>query len=138
MIRKEKPLCSRRGQRIFQCVMPALESIQEVPLSVAEDETIWIANTRVSLESVVHHYEQGATAEEIALRFPALRLADVHSCLAYYLNHQEKIQEYMTRQQQRADELRERIAADPAQQRGLAQMRERIQNRAATRREKVS
>ena len=110
--------------------MPVLESTQEVPLSVAEDETIWIANTRVSLESVVHHYEQGATAEEIALRFPALRLADVHSCLAYYLNHQEKVHEYLARQQQRADELRERIAADPVQKRGLAQMRERIQKRA--------
>src|SRR5437870_13348451 len=114
--------------------MPVLEPTQDVPRSVAEDGTIRIAGTRVSLESVVHHYDQGATAEEIVLRFPALRLADVHSCLAYYLNHREKVHEYMTRQQQRADELRERITADPAQQRGLAQMRERIHNRAATRR----
>lgn len=107
-------------------------------MSVAEDGTIRIGDTRVSLESVVHHYQQGATAEEIVLRFPALRLADVHSCLAYYLNHQEKVHEYMTRQRERADELRERIAADPVQQRGVAQMRERIHNRAATRRQGVS
>jgi uncharacterized protein (DUF433 family) len=118
--------------------MPVLEPTQDVPLSVAEDGTIRIADTRVSLESVVHHYEQGATAEEIMLRFPALRLADVHSCLAYYLNHREKVHEYMTRQQQRADQLRERIAADPVQQRGLAQMRERIHNRAAARQQEVS
>ena len=72
------------------------------------------------------------------LRFPALRLADIHSCLAYYLNHQEKVQEYITRQRERADELREHIAADPAQQHGVAQMRERIHNRAATRRQGVS
>jgi len=114
--------------------MPVLESTQDVPLSVGEDGTIRIADTRVTLESVVHHYQQGATAEEIVLRFPALRLADVHSCLAYYLNHQERIHEYLTRQDRRADELRERIAADPAQQRGLAEMRERIRNRAATQR----
>ncbi|MEW6158514.1 MAG: DUF433 domain-containing protein [Verrucomicrobiota bacterium] len=118
--------------------MPVLESTQQLPLKVAEDGTIRIADTRVSLESVVHHYQQGATAEEIALRFPALRLADVHSCLAYFLNHPEEVQEYIQRQQQRADELRERIAADPAQQRGLAQMRERIHNRAATRRQGAS
>jgi uncharacterized protein (DUF433 family) len=119
-------------------VMPVLEPTQNVPLSMAEDGTIRVADTRVSLESVVHHYEQGATAEEIALRFPALRLADVHACLAYYLNHQEEIHEYMTRQRQRADELRQRISADVAQQRGLAQMRERIQKRAAARRQEVS
>ena len=63
--------------------MPVLEPTQDVPLSVGEDGTIRIADTRVSLESVVHHYQQGATAEEIMLRFPVLRLADVHSCLAY-------------------------------------------------------
>jgi uncharacterized protein (DUF433 family) len=118
--------------------MPALESTQEVPFSVAQDGTIRIAATRVSLESVVHYYEQGATAEEIVLRFPTLRLADVHACLAYYLNHQEKVHEYIQLQQQRADELRERIAADPAQQRGLAQMRERIRKRAATQRQGLS
>jgi len=118
--------------------MPVIERTQDLPLSVAEDGTIRVADTRVSLESVVQHYEQGATAEEIVLRFPALRLADVHSCLAYYLNHPEKIHEYLRRQQLRADELRERIAADPAQQRGLAQMRERIHNRAAAGRPGVS
>ena len=118
--------------------MPLLEPTQDVPLSVAEDGTIRIGDTRVSLESVVHHYQQGATAEEIALRFPALRLADVHFCLAYYLNHQEEVHQYMARQQQRGDELRERISADPAHQRALAQMRERIQNRAASKPQQVS
>ncbi len=117
--------------------MPVLESTQIVPLCVTEDGTIRIADTRVSLESIVHHYQLGATAEEIALRFPSLRLADVHSCLAYYLNHQEHLHEYLARQQQRADELRERIVSDEAQQRGIARLRERIQNRAATRRQGV-
>ena len=109
------------------------ETTQDLPLSVADDGTIRIAGTRVSLESVVHHYQQGAAAEEIALRFPALRLADVHSCLAYFLNNQEQVREYVMRQQQKADQLQERITADPEQQRGLSQMRERIQKRAAAR-----
>ena len=62
--------------------MPVLESTQEVPLLASEDGTIRIGGTRVSLDSVLHHYQQGTTAEEIALRFPALRLADIHACLA--------------------------------------------------------
>lgn len=118
--------------------MTPLNTTQEVPLSVSENGTMRVAGTRVSLESVLHHYQQGATAEEIALRFPALRLADIHGCLAYYLNHQEAIEEYLVRQQRHADDLRQRIASDPAQQHGLSQMRERIQNRAASRRPEVS
>lgn len=118
--------------------MPTLESTLDAPLSISEGGTIRIADTRVSLDSVVHHYQQGATAEEIALRFPALRLADIHSCLAYYLNHQENVQEYMVRQQQRADELQQRISSDPAQQRGIAEIRERIKKRITASQQKRS
>ena len=118
--------------------MPTLESTLNAPLSISEGGTIRIADTRVSLDSVVHFYQQGATAEEIALRLPALRLADIHSCLAYYLNHQEKVQEYMVRQEQRADELQRRISTDPDQQRGVAEMRERIKKRITARRQKRS
>jgi len=118
--------------------MPVLESKQDVPLSISQDGTIRIADTRVSLDSVLHHYRQGATAEEIAVRFPALRLADIHSCLAYYLNHQESVQEYLTRQQQHAQELHQRIESDPDQEHGLSQMRERIRNRIAASQRKVS
>ena len=60
----------------------------------SEGGTIRIAGTRVRLDSVLHHSQQGATAEEIVLRFPALRLADMHACLAYYLNHPSQVEEY--------------------------------------------
>src|SRR2546421_7335773 len=114
--------------------MPVLESTQGVPLSIEEDGTIRIADTRVGLESVVHHYEQGATAEEIALRFPALRLADIHACLAYYLNHKEKIHAYLSRQNGKAQKLQQRISSDPAQKASLSRMRQRIQGRTAKQR----
>lgn len=113
--------------------MPELESKQDVPLSVSEDGTIRVTGSRVGLDSVLHYYQQGATAEEIALRFPSLRLADIHSCLAYYLNHQDKVGEYLDRQRDKADELQKRISSDPMQQQGIARMRERIEKRLATR-----
>ena len=71
--------CFPRAASACSGVMPVLESTQDVPLMVSEDGTIRITGTRVSLDSVLHHYQQGATAEEIALRFPALRLADIYS-----------------------------------------------------------
>jgi uncharacterized protein (DUF433 family) len=129
------PGCFPVPARAYFGAMLVLEATQDVPLSVSEDGTIRIACTRVSLDSVVHHYQQGATAEEIVLRFPALRLADIHFALAYYLNHQDSIGEYIEQQRQEAEELRQRISADPVQQNGLAQMRERIKERAAARRQ---
>ena len=115
--------------------MSALETTQDVPLSVSDDGTIRVTGTRVSLDSVVHVYQRGAAAEEIALRFPALRLADIHSCLAYYLNHQEAVSDYLNRQAQAAGKLREHISRVPRQQEGLAEMRERIKRRKHGRRE---
>ncbi len=86
--------------------MLVLEAKQDVPLAISDDGAIRIAGTRVSLESVLHHYRQGATAEEIALRFPALRLADIHSCLAYYLNRQEKVEDYIVARRREANGLK--------------------------------
>lgn len=118
--------------------MPVIETTQNVPFSVTLDGTIRIAETRVSLDSLLHHYRQGATAEEIALRFPALRLADVHSIIAYYLNHEDELDAYLVRQGQDADELQQRISADPAQQQGIREIRERIKRRIAERQQEAS
>ena len=118
--------------------MLVLESMQSVPLSISDAGTIRIAGTRVSLDSVVHHYQQGSTAEEIALRFPALRLADIHLAISYYLNHQTSMGEYMASQRQEADALRQRISDDSVQQHGLAEMRERSKMRTLARRQQDS
>src|SRR5437667_12460658 len=113
--------------------MTIVESTQEVPLTVTPDGTIRITGSRVSLDSVIYHYRQGATAEEIAMRFPGLRLADIHSCIAYFLNNQEEVNNYLANRERTAADLRERISNDPLQQRGLKDMRERIRARQAAR-----
>lgn len=113
--------------------MAIVETTQELPLTSTADGTIKISGTRVSLDSVIFNYRQGATAEEIAMRFPGLRLADIHSCIAYFLNHQEEVDKYLADRERSAADLRERITSDPLQQQGLNQMRERIRARQAER-----
>jgi len=113
--------------------MAFVETTQEIPLTITADGTIKISGSRVSLDSVIFNYRQGATAEEIAMRFPALRLADIHSCIAYFLNHQEDVDKYLADRERSAAELRERITSDPLQQQGLNEMRERIRARQAER-----
>lgn len=51
-------------------------------------------------------FEQGATPEEIGLKYPSLNLADIYSVIAYYLQHREVVESYLAerRQQMRAAE----------------------------------
>ena len=88
-----------------------------------------VAGTRVSVDSVVLAYQDGATPEEICLDFPSLDLARVYSILAYYLTHRDAVDAYLLAQHQSAEaphqdiqarhgafltELRRRVASRPA------------------------
>jgi uncharacterized protein (DUF433 family) len=106
--------------------MTTLEKTQTLPLRLAEDGTIRVADSRVSLDSVVHHYKLGASAEQIAQKFPALDLADVYAAIAYYLSHEEAVEEYLSRQEAEGDEVQKRIESDPRYQRASAGLRERL------------
>ncbi|MCA1625303.1 MAG: DUF433 domain-containing protein [Acidobacteria bacterium] len=54
-----------------------------------------IADTRVSLDSVVYAYKRGELAEAIVQSFPALTLAQVHGAIAFYLSNREMIDQYL-------------------------------------------
>ena len=70
------------------------------PLREDKHGVIRIGATRVTLQNVVHLYVQGASAEEIALRFDVLSLTDVYATLSFYLNHSEQVQQYLDQQHQ--------------------------------------
>jgi len=106
--------------------MTTLEKTQTLPLRLTEDGTIRVADSRVSLDSVVHHYKLGASAEQIAQKFPALELADVYAAITYYLNHEEAIEEYLRQQEAKGDEAQEKIESDPQYQKNSAELRARL------------
>lgn len=103
--------------------MTTLENSQTLPLRLTEDGTIRIADSRVSLDSVVHHYKLGATAEQIAQKFPALDLADVYAAITYYLNHEETIEEYLRQQEAKGDEVQKEVESNPQYQKKSASLR---------------
>jgi uncharacterized protein (DUF433 family) len=76
-----------------------------VPLQYDDNGVIRVGDTRVPLETVISSFEQGATAEQIAYQFPALRLADIYTVIAYYLNHREDVQHYMHRVEDEEDKM---------------------------------
>lgn len=106
--------------------MTTLEKTQILPLRLTEDGTIRVGRSRVSLDSIVHHYKLGASAEEIVERFPAVELADVYATIAYYLNNQETVEEYLREQEARADEIQTQIESDPQHREASAKLRARI------------
>src|SRR6266545_7053597 len=77
---------------MINSIMVALEETISVPLAVTEQGTIRIKGSRVSLDSVIHHFKLGATAEQIVQSFPSLSLGDVYSSIAYYLTHRQDIE----------------------------------------------
>jgi hypothetical protein len=74
----------------------------------------------------LHHYKLGASAEQIAQKFPALDLADVYAAITYYLNHEETIEEYLRQQEAKGDEVQEEIESDPQYQEQSAELRARL------------
>jgi len=106
--------------------MTTLEKTQATPLRVTEDGTIRISDSRVSLESIVHHYKLGASAEQIAQKFPALDLADVYAAISYFLNHEETVEEYLRQQEARGDEVQTEIESAAQYQEQSAQLRARL------------
>jgi uncharacterized protein (DUF433 family) len=76
------------------------------PLQVDEDGIVRVGGTRVTLDTVIGAYKDGATAEEIAEDYDALSLADVHAVLSYYMRHTAEVEAYLEAGQRQAEEIR--------------------------------
>ncbi|MDB9527177.1 DUF433 domain-containing protein [Oscillatoria sp. CS-180] len=60
------------------------------------ENVYWIANTRVSLDSIVSAFLQGLSPETIATEcFPALTLEQIYGAIAYYLGNRSAIDAYL-------------------------------------------
>jgi len=79
---------------------------ETLPLHKAPDGVIRVAGTRVTLDTVIAAFEQGATAEEIAEAYDVLKLADVYSVLGYYLRNRTELDEYLRRREEEAARIR--------------------------------
>ena len=62
------------------------------------DGNYYVAGTRVSLDSIVHAFQRGESAEAICQNFELLRLEEVYGAIAYYLANQREVDAYLVRQ----------------------------------------
>lgn len=89
---------------------------EPLPLMTDADGVVRVGRTRVTLDTVVAAFQDGATAEEIVQQYPSLQLADVYAVIGYYLRKQPEVDAYLRQRQQQADEIRRQNEArfDPA------------------------
>ena len=77
-----------------------------IPLQTSPDGVIRVGETRVTLDTVVGAFHDGATAEEIAQQYPTLKLADVYLVLGHYLDHRAEVDAYLQQRQVEAGQIR--------------------------------
>ncbi len=88
-------------------VLQEKELAKPVPLTTGADGVIRVAETRVTLDTVVAAFDEGATAEEIAQQYPTLALADIYAVLGYYLRQRESVEAYLGKRQKASAVVRE-------------------------------
>lgn len=80
-----------------------------VPLSSDQAGVLRVTGTRVSLDSLIFAFNEGATPEEIVQQYPSLDLKDVYAVISHYLQHQVEVEKYLAQRQVERQELKKEI-----------------------------
>ena len=87
--------------------MALLIETQPVPLIVDADGVARVGNTRVTLDTVIAAFQEGATAEEIVQQYPSLSLPDIYSVIGYYLKNRYEVDKYLEARKKEARAVQE-------------------------------
>jgi uncharacterized protein (DUF433 family) len=66
---------------------------------------LYIAGTRMPLDCVVTYFQEGDSPERIIQSVPILELWQVYGAIAYYLQHEQLIRDYIAESDRRFREL---------------------------------
>jgi len=94
-----------------------------------QDGEVRLVGHRISLFHIVREYDFGTQAEAIALRFPTLTLAQVFKVLAFYVENQAAVSEYVSQYERVLEEQQAKYPARVT----LQMLRERLRARDAQR-----
>jgi uncharacterized protein (DUF433 family) len=82
-----------------------------IPLKTDTDGVVRVGDSRVTLDTLIAAFTEGATAEEIVAQYPTLSLADVYAVISYYLQQQAEVEAYLSQRRQIAADVRQRNEA---------------------------
>ena len=69
---------------------------EPVPIAAGDDGVYRVGGTRVTLDSVVAAFHDGATPEEIVEQYPAIGLDHAYAVIGYYLRHYTEVDAYLS------------------------------------------
>src|SRR5258708_5497680 len=79
------------------------------PLTRDATGAIRVGNSGVLLELVIHAFQDGATAEEIAQRYPTAGLPGIYGAISYYLHHAHEVEQYLEEREAAGERVKEKI-----------------------------
>jgi len=82
-------------------------AVEPTPLEVDTNGAVRVGKTRVTLDTVVKAFLEGATAEEIGEQYTSLQLSDIYSVIGYYLSHKAEVDAYLLERQRQAVAIRQ-------------------------------
>lgn len=86
-------------------------------IELDEQGRAWISGTRIKvIEVAIDKLAHGSSPEEIHFQYPHLSLAQIHSALAYYYDHQAEFEVEIARQLERVTALAEQAKDSPVRQ----------------------
>ena len=85
------------------------QSVTPVPLSQDQAGVLRVTGTRVSIDSVIYAFKEGATPEEIVQQYPTLDLKDVYAVISYYLQNRDEVETYLDQRQVERQELKKEV-----------------------------
>ena len=97
-----------------------------VPLKTDAHGVARVGGTRVTLDTIVAAFRNGATPEQIVQDFDAVSLSDIYATITYYLHHRKEVEEYLTDRERQAQEL---IRQNPSLYNSSPGLRERLMAR---------
>jgi Uncharacterized conserved protein len=67
----------------------------------------WITGKRISLDSIIYSFRRGQSPESIRRSFSLLSLEEVYGAIAFYLENQAEIDDYLIREETDFETMRE-------------------------------
>ncbi len=91
--------------------MNVVISKSEVKLTKTETGVFRIGDCRVSLDTVITAFSQGATPEQIVEDYDSPELSEVYAIISYYLQNREEVENYLAQRKVQRQQLRQQIEA---------------------------
>jgi hypothetical protein len=98
-----------------EIIYPHIEKIEGSSARLGRIPRIRVA------QIVIDYRNHGWSADEICIHYPHLKLAEVHSAMAYYFDHQSEIDGEIEAEQRVIEESRKNATPTPAELRLRAQ-----------------